>query len=68
MCWLHGEPTLEDVLADPIITALMERDHVSPDDLVLLLEDVRKALQREASAPGRYYRALSVPVQDHVTA
>jgi hypothetical protein len=41
MCWLHGEPTLEDVLSDPTVNVLMERDEVDPDDLVLFLEDVR---------------------------
>ncbi len=45
MCWLNGEPTLEDLLADPTITALMERDEVDPDALALFLEDVRSALQ-----------------------
>jgi hypothetical protein len=41
MSWLHGEPTLEDVLSDPTVNVLMERDEVDPDDLVLFLEDVR---------------------------
>jgi hypothetical protein len=45
MCWLYGEPTLEDMLADPTITALMERDEVDPDALALLLEDVKATLQ-----------------------
>jgi hypothetical protein len=45
MCWLQGEPTLEDVLSDPTITALMERDEVDPEALALFLEDVKSTLQ-----------------------
>jgi hypothetical protein len=45
MCWLYGEPTLEDMLADPTINALMERDEVDPDALALFLEDIKTALQ-----------------------
>jgi hypothetical protein len=45
MCWLYGEPTLEELLADPTITVLMERDAVDPDALALFLDDVRTALQ-----------------------
>jgi hypothetical protein len=44
MRWLHGEPTLVDVLSEPIVNALMERDQVDSDDLALFLEDVRSAL------------------------
>jgi hypothetical protein len=42
--WLQGEPTLIDILTDPTVDALMERDDVDPDDLVLFLQDVRAAL------------------------
>jgi hypothetical protein len=42
--WLHGEPTLIDILTDQTVDALMERDDVDPDDLVLFLQDVRAAL------------------------
>jgi len=47
MGWLQGEPTLEDVLSDPTVHVLMERDDVDPDDLRTLLEDVRSALEGE---------------------
>jgi len=47
MGWLQGEPTLEDVLSDPTVHALMERDDVDPDDLRVFLEDVRSALEGE---------------------
>jgi hypothetical protein len=45
MRWLHGEPTLEDVLSDPTVHVLMERDDVDPDDLRALLENVRTTLE-----------------------
>ena len=45
MCWLYGEPTLEDMLADPTINVLMERDEVDPDALALFLEEIKAALQ-----------------------
>jgi hypothetical protein len=44
MPWLYGEPTLEDMLADPTVNVLMERDEVDPDDLRMFLEDVSDAL------------------------
>jgi hypothetical protein len=44
MCWLHGEPTLEDVFSDPTVHTLMERDQVDPDDLRIFLEDVKAGL------------------------
>ena len=45
MGWLQGEPTLEDVLSDPTVHALMKRDDVDPDDFRTFLEDVRRALE-----------------------
>jgi hypothetical protein len=44
MPWLYGEPALEDMLTDPTVNALMERDEVDPDDLRMFLEDVSDAL------------------------
>jgi hypothetical protein len=41
---LQGEPTLEDLLSDPIVHVLMVRDGVDPDDLRMFLDDVRSAL------------------------
>jgi hypothetical protein len=53
MCWLEGEPTLDDVLSDPTVLVLMERDDVDPDDLRMFLEDVGSALedQGEPASP-----------------
>jgi hypothetical protein len=68
MNWLYGEPTLGDMLADPIIIAVMKRDHVNPYDLVLLLEAARSRLKPEAFAPESHIRASPTPVRDRVTA
>jgi hypothetical protein len=43
MRWLQGEPTLDDMLSDPTVHALMERDDVDPNDLRKFLEDVGNA-------------------------
>lgn len=51
MCWLQGEPSLEDVLSEPIVMALMERDRVNSDDFILFLENVRRAQKGEAGHP-----------------
>jgi hypothetical protein len=51
MRWLQGEPTLDDMLSDPTVHALMERDDVDPNDLRKFLEDVGSALDGQ-SAPA----------------
>jgi len=53
MGWLQGEPTLDDVLSDPTVHALMERDDVDPDDLRMFLEDVRSALEGQGVPASR---------------
>jgi hypothetical protein len=53
MGWLQGEPTLEDVLSDPTVHVLMERDDVDPDGLRTLLEGVRSALEGEGVSATR---------------
>jgi hypothetical protein len=65
MYWL-GEPTLADVLSDPIIIALMDRDNVKPDDLMLFLNDVRRSIDREALAFGSCFRASCVWLREQV--
>jgi hypothetical protein len=45
MGWLQGEPTLEDVLSDPTVQALMKRDHVDPDDLRMFFRNMKSALE-----------------------
>lgn len=40
------EPTLEDVLSDPVVRALMARDQVDADEVRALLERLRSAQGR----------------------
>jgi hypothetical protein len=40
------EPTLEDVLADPLVHALMARDRVGIDEVRALLDRLRNAQSR----------------------
>jgi hypothetical protein len=45
----RGEPSLEDMLADPIVRDLMAADEVDPGELDSLLRTVRLALARRHS-------------------
>ena len=61
MGWLQGEPTLEDVLSDPTVHALMKRDDVDPDNFRMFLGDVRRALEGQVDrqpASGSMPRSL----------
>jgi hypothetical protein len=52
MCWLSGEPTLDEMLFDPTVTAMMKRDGVAPDDLRVLLQEMSRRLKRRRVSPG----------------
>lgn len=52
MGWLDGEPTLDEMLSDPTILALMERDEVDPDELRMFLQVVKSSLVHEESHGG----------------
>ena len=47
MRWCHDEPTLDELLSDPMIGALMRADGVDPEalgnELARLAEDQREA-------------------------
>jgi len=47
---LRPEPTLAEMLADPIVYALMVADHVDPRDLAALI--ARRARTLQASSGG----------------
>lgn len=49
MSWSHCEPTLEEILSDPIVTAVMQADAVDPDELDAMLSQVARGLH-EAEA------------------
>lgn len=42
MCDVHGEPKLSELLGDPILHLLLERDRVSLEDLRRLIERARR--------------------------
>jgi hypothetical protein len=44
MCWLSGEPTLDEMLFDPTVITMMKRDGVAPDDVRVLLQGHRGEL------------------------
>lgn len=49
---IDGEPTLQELLDDPVIEAIMARDGVKRDELVKLIFEVRnKLLHRRNPAP-----------------
>jgi hypothetical protein len=70
MTWCHREPTLEELLADPIIAAVMKADGVDPYELETLLWQIaglrmkdserkseRRAMRTDGIAPA-------VPISD----
>ena len=55
--WLTGEPTLREMLADPVIQTLMRRDRVDPDNLQALLREVIWRSPKAEPRPSPPYRA-----------
>ena len=43
---LHGEPTLDEMLSDPIVRAVMEADGINPQELVATLRRTGQMLAR----------------------
>jgi hypothetical protein len=54
----HGEPTLEEMLSDPIIRAVMEADAIDPHELAATLRQTGRMLARRARREGPH----SMPV------
>jgi hypothetical protein len=52
--WSSSEPTIGEILSDPIVRALMEADGVEPSELEAMLR--RIAAIRAQSRPGRTAR------------
>ena len=44
---IQGEPSLDEILVDPIVLALVRSDGISLDDVVRACEIARRALKRE---------------------
>ncbi len=49
------EPSLNDLIADPMIRALMARDAVAEADLRRLIEGVRDRFDRGARSPASVF-------------
>jgi hypothetical protein len=45
----YPEPTLEEILSDPIVTAVMQADAVDVDDLGAMLGRIARTLRTAAS-------------------
>jgi hypothetical protein len=52
MCWLSGEPTLDEMLCDTTVITMMKRDGVAPDDLRVLLLEMSRRLKRHRVSPA----------------
>ena len=53
--WLTGEPTLREVLDDPVIRLVMRRDRVDPDRLHEFLRGVGTRLPNAEVPPREHY-------------
>jgi hypothetical protein len=51
MCDVHGEPKLSDLLGDPILHLLLDRDGVSLEDLHKLIQRARRQCEGVAEGP-----------------
>ena len=45
MIWRQREPTLKEILSDPIVTALMSADGVDPVELEAMLTQINRRLK-----------------------
>jgi hypothetical protein len=45
MSWIYREPTLDEILSDPIVTALMQADSVDRRELRAMLRHVAEGLR-----------------------
>jgi hypothetical protein len=54
--WLTGEPTLGEVLTDPVIQLMMRRDCVDPDNLQALLRGIGTRLPNVELLSDQHYR------------
>ena len=61
MMYCYREPTLEEVLSDPIVKRVMQSDAVDPLELDELLADVARKLH--AAARGKSERPASDAVK-----
>jgi len=60
--------TLDELLADPMIRLVMDRDGVEADDVRVLFETLRRRIAANPDHPlrsGSRYRLMNCPRMDH---
>jgi len=45
--WVHGEPTIDDVMADPIVHFVMRSDGIKPEDVWEIVRIISTHLQEQ---------------------
>ena len=55
--WRQHEPTLEDILADSIIKAVMKADGVDPHQLAAMLKEVGRRVGRNTRPSSMCFTA-----------
>jgi len=53
MIWRQREPTLKEILSDPIVTALMSADGVDPVELQAMLTQINRK-SKSSRQTGRW--------------
>jgi hypothetical protein len=56
MRWYDRDPTLEEILSDPIFVALMQADKVDPLELEAMLKQVATVSRSVREADNRQFR------------
>jgi hypothetical protein len=54
MRWCHNEPTLDDMLTDPLIETLMHADGVDGGELRPALDEVAELISARGSEDGGF--------------
>jgi hypothetical protein len=55
MRWYHRDPTLEEILSDPIFVDLMQADNVDPYELEAMLKEVAAVSRSVRAADNRQF-------------
>jgi hypothetical protein len=53
MSWYYREPTLDELLSDPIVSALMQADSVDRRELRAMLRNIAEGLRRNDQPRSR---------------
>jgi hypothetical protein len=61
MHWSRSEPSLSELLADPIVMAVMAADRVAPEQLRRDLRKIATMLEQRATCPRRVGAITATP-------